>query len=145
MEKRLLSPLTLHVLGSKQCFAVFYPQEHLASTRRRLNRTGCFDAPTVVHHPPSGSFIYALVIFSFSATDESEPLLTRGAATTTINYKTVLKIPYERVLRDDQIPIEPSDLWESDGTDNYLLFRETIHNPAYEPGRCLNAEHYMTE
>ncbi|CAF0852073.1 unnamed protein product [Rotaria sp. Silwood1] len=62
--------------------------------------------------------------------DEKQSLLRSG--TTPINYQTILTVPYAHVIRDDKIPIESSNVVESNAAHTYWLFNGMIPDQAYE-------------
>jgi hypothetical protein len=56
------------------------------------------------------------------------------SGTATINYQTILTIPYAHVIRDDKIQIESSKVIETRAPDAYLLLDGTISDQEYETG-----------
>ncbi len=56
------------------------------------------------------------------------------SGTATINYQTILSIPYAHVIRDDKIQIESSKVIETRAPDAYLLLDGTISDQEYETG-----------
>ena len=102
----------------KQCCAVFCLREGPVLIRR------CFKFPRA----RCDILIYVRLIYRQN--DEKKHLLRSG--TTTINYQTILTIPYAHVIRDDKIQIESSNVVDANTTDTYLLFNGTLPDQAYE-------------